>query len=126
MTQTAQWQPVIIKSKVTGGRQEHQTEITLFLPAVYLRWDEGSLKRRPKGHSAGPSLKLSCDKGFCFVSYHSFWHVFQLGNILNARKCREAGRKKEYTYTIVLNLFLKVIYSTTASLLDGSVWFFGI
>lgn len=50
VTQTAQWQPVIIKSNVTWGRQKHQTEITLFLPAVDLRWDEGSLKHRPKGH----------------------------------------------------------------------------
>ncbi len=54
------------------GRQKHQTEITLFLPAVYLHRDEGSLKQRPKGHSAGPCLMLLCDKGFCFVSYRFF------------------------------------------------------
>lgn len=42
--QAAQWQPVIIKSNMTGGKQKHQTEITIFLSAVYLHWDEGSLK----------------------------------------------------------------------------------
>lgn len=100
-TQTAQRQPVIIKSNVTGGRLKHQTEITLFLPAIYLQQDEGSLKLRPKGHSVGPCLMLSCDKGFCFLSYHCFWHVFQFGNILSGQKCREPRRGKNvYRYVL--------------------------
>lgn len=35
--QTAQWQPVIIESNVTGGRQKHQIEITLILSSDGMR-----------------------------------------------------------------------------------------
>lgn len=65
-----------------------------FPAAVYLRRDEGSLKHRPKGHSAGPCLMLSCDKGSALCLIAVFGMSFNLG-IFSMDKGAERQQRKD-------------------------------
>lgn len=112
VTQRAQWQPVIVKSNMTGGRQKHQTDITIYLTAVYLHWDEASLKQRSKGHSTGPHSRASA---LGLISLYGM--CYNLAVFSMHKAARRQGKKKSSdiyhsriskTFCILLDLNTKM------------------
>lgn len=100
VTQRAQWQPVIVKSNMTGGRQKHQTDITIYLTAVYLHWDEASLKPRSKGNSTGPHLRASA---LGLISLYGMCYNLAVFSMHKAAG-RQGKKKSSDIYHFIVNL----------------------